>query len=477
MLRSLVVAALLGASSVAAVKCTRSSHCPEDSPCCSTYGECGVGAYCLGGCDPTMSFSLDSCVPAPVCEDRKMKMNSLDSIVDIGKYLGDSSKADWVAQGEPVVFQNNVLLTMPKDSVGTLLSSTVYMWYGNVKARFKTSRGAGVITAFILFSDVKDEIDYEFVGTELGDAQTNYYFQGITNYENSENITLSDTFANFHDYEIRWTPDKIEWWVDGKLGRTLQKSDTWNATSKNFDFPQTPSRVQLSLWPGGKEGNAEGTVAWAGGPIDWDAPDIQKSGYYFATFSDVEIECYNAKSGPGTNSGTSYWYKDAAGTNDTIVDGDKRHTIASLMATGEDMDKGKKEDKKKDSKDDDKDDKDSKDSKDKDKDDDDDDEPATIPGGSSGAPSNDHGDDSSSDSSSGSGSSNTPSGNPDGDSNDTEPADTTNCETNSFNQDCASSGSSKSSSSSDDGKGSNAGTRNGASALAIIIAGGALFWL
>jgi beta-glucanase (GH16 family) len=55
------------------------------------------------------------------------------------------------------------------------------MWYGNVKARFKTSRGAGVITAFILFSDVKDEIDYEFVGTELGDAQTNYYFQGITN--------------------------------------------------------------------------------------------------------------------------------------------------------------------------------------------------------------------------------------------------------------------------------------------------------
>ncbi|KAF5693321.1 murein transglycosylase [Fusarium denticulatum] len=477
MLRSLVVAALLGASSVAAVKCTRSSHCPEDSPCCSTYGECGVGAYCLGGCDPTMSFSLDSCVPAPVCEDRKMKMNSLDSIVDIGKYLGDSSKADWVAQGEPVVFQNNVLLTMPKDSVGTLLSSTVYMWYGNVKARFKTSRGAGVITAFILFSDVKDEIDYEFVGTELGDAQTNYYFQGITNYENSENITLSDTFANFHDYEIRWTPDKIEWWVDGKLGRTLQKSDTWNATSKNFDFPQTPSRVQLSLWPGGKEGNAEGTVAWAGGPIDWDAPDIQKSGYYFATFSDVEIECYNAKSGPGTNSGTSYWYKDAAGTNDTIVDGDKRHTIASLMATGEDMDKGKKEDKKKDSKDDDKDDKDSKDSKDKDKDDDDDDEPATIPGGSSGAPSNDHGDDSSDGSSSGSGSSNTPSGNPDGDSDDTEPADTTNCETNSFNQDCASSGSSKSSSSSDDGKGSNAGTRNGASALAIIIAGGALFWL
>jgi beta-glucanase (GH16 family) len=419
-----------------------------------------------------MSFSLDSCVPAPVCQDRKMKMNSLDKVVDIGKYLGDSDKADWVAQGEPVVFKDNVLLTMPKDSVGTLLSSTVYMWYGNVKARFKTSRGAGVITAFILFSDVKDEIDYEFVGTELGDAQTNYYFQGITNYENSENITLSDTFANYHDYEIRWTPDRIEWWVDGKMGRSLDKKDTWNATSKNFMFPQTPSRVQLSLWPGGKEGNAEGTIAWAGGPIDWDHPDIQKSGYYYAAFSDVEIECFNAKSAPGTNSGKSYWYNNEAGTNDTIVDGDKRHTIASLMATGEDMDKGKKkEEKKKEdkSKDDDKD----KDSKDK-EDDEDDDEPATIPGGGNGAPTNDHsdGDDSSSDSSS----DNAPKGNPEG-TDDTEPADTTNCDTSSFNQDCSSKSSSSKSSSEDGGNGSNAGSRNGASALAIIIAGGALFWL
>lgn len=149
------------------------------------YGECGVGAYCLGGCDPTMSFTLDSCVPAPVCEDRTMKMNSLDRITDISKYLGDSSKSDWVAQGEPAVFKDNVLLTMPKDSVGTLLSSTVYMWYGNVKARFKTSRGRGVVTAFILFSDVKDEIDYEFVGVDLETAQTNYYFQGITNCKSS----------------------------------------------------------------------------------------------------------------------------------------------------------------------------------------------------------------------------------------------------------------------------------------------------
>lgn len=143
------------------------------------YGQCGVGAYCLGGCDPRMSFSLDSCVPDPVCQDKTYKMDSLDGVIDVGKYLGDASKADWVSQGEPLLYKGNVLLTMPKESVGTVLATTDYIWYGNIKGRVKTSHGAGVVTAFILLSDVKDEIDYEWVGTELEIAQTNYYFQGI----------------------------------------------------------------------------------------------------------------------------------------------------------------------------------------------------------------------------------------------------------------------------------------------------------
>lgn len=145
------------------------------------YGECGIGAYCLGGCDPLTSFSLDSCVPAPTCKDKTLKFGSLDNVKNIAEYLGDSDKADWVVSGEPVLNGGNTLLTMPKGSVGTVMSSTTYMWYGNVKARLKTSRGSGVVTAFILFSDVKDEIDFEWIGTDLGTTQTNFYFQGITN--------------------------------------------------------------------------------------------------------------------------------------------------------------------------------------------------------------------------------------------------------------------------------------------------------
>ncbi|KAH7629270.1 concanavalin A-like lectin/glucanase domain-containing protein [Sordaria sp. MPI-SDFR-AT-0083] len=343
---ALGAAALLGAGTVLAddiPTCSLDKKCPESAPCCSQYGQCGVGAYCLGGCDPRMSFSLESCVPAPVCQDKTYKMDkaSMSKIVDIGKYLGDPSKADWVSQGEPVNYNDNTLLTMPKNSVGTVLASTSYMWYGSVKARLKTSRGAGVVTAFILMSDVKDEIDYEFVGTELKTAQTNYYFQGIPSYVNSGNITITDSWANWHEYEIRWTPDQIQWLVDGQVGRTKKKSETWNATANQWDFPQTPSRVQLSIWPGGLASNAKGTIDWAGGPISWDHEDIKNYGYYFTTFGEITVKCWNADSGPGTNKGKSYYYNSYRATNDTVVDSNKRTTLESFLGTGTDMDKGK----------------------------------------------------------------------------------------------------------------------------------------
>lgn len=290
-----------------------------------------------------MSFSLDSCAPEPQCASKSMTLDSLDTIVSMDKYLGDPTTADWVlSDGSTVLpYQDNMLLTMPANSSGTVLASTVYMWYGNVKATLKSSRGAGVVSAFILLSDVKDEIDFEFIGADLSTVQTNYYFQAVPVYTNVQNITdLSDTYENFHTYEVQWTPDQVTWLVDGQAGRTLQRSDTWNETSQQFDFPQTPSRVQLSIWPGGAASNSEYTIAWAGGAIDWDSADIQNYGYDFMTVKSVEIECYNGTSAPGTNNAVSYYYDGEAGTNNTVVNGKNDTVMASFLATGTDMDAG-----------------------------------------------------------------------------------------------------------------------------------------
>ncbi|KAF7550227.1 hypothetical protein G7Z17_g5859 [Cylindrodendrum hubeiense] len=351
-------------------------------------------------------------------------MDSLDRVSDIGDYLGNATEADWMSSGEPVLYKGNTLLTMAKDSSGTVLSSTVYMWYGNVKARLKSSRGAGVVTAFILFSDVKDEIDFEFIGVDLETAQTNYYFQGITTYPtHGENLTMSDSFDNFHDYEVRWTPEKIEWYIDDTLGRTLKKEDTWNETTLNFDFPQTPARVQLSLWPGGLSTNSAGTIAWAGGEIDWEGDDIENYGYYFATFKEVVIECYNTTTAPGTNSGTSYTYNSTLATNNTVIDGSEDTILASFQATGLDPDKGEKSSSKSD----------------------------TVPGGSSSG--NDHSDDSSSSASASSSAT--------ADSS----VDAANCKSTSFNQDCDSSSSTSS------------GTRTSASIQFLLVASCSLYWI
>ena len=70
-------------------------------------------------------------------------------------------------------------MTMPPRSVGSQFATSHYIWYGKVSGKIKSSRGQGVVTGFILLSDVKDEIDYEFVGADLSQVETNYYFQGI----------------------------------------------------------------------------------------------------------------------------------------------------------------------------------------------------------------------------------------------------------------------------------------------------------
>jgi len=47
----------------------------------------------------------------------------------------------------------------------------------------------------------------------------------------------------------------------------------------------------LSLWPGGSEDYAEGTVEWAGGSIDWGNEDYIEEGYYWYTVQSVSIQC------------------------------------------------------------------------------------------------------------------------------------------------------------------------------------------
>lgn len=247
----------------------------------------------------------------PVCKNTSTEFKSYSSeMADVNTYLGNVSSADWLYSGYVVDYddEDSLLLAMPKNSGGTLLSSTRYLWYGKVSARLRSSHLAGVVTAFIVFSNVQDEIDFEWVGADLETVQSNYYFQGHLNYTHSKNFTTTDTFEDFHTYEIDWHEEYINWSLDGVVGRTLYKNETYNETSKEYAFPQTPARIQISLWPGGNATQPEGTRSWAGGEIDWDSADIQDPGYYYMTLNEINVTCYETPSNTVKNGTEAYVY-------------------------------------------------------------------------------------------------------------------------------------------------------------------------
>lgn len=284
-------------------------------------------------------------MPAPQCQSKTYTFENITkSLADYTAYLGDPKEADWTYSGYPLQYGNNALLTMPANSAGSVIMSTSYVWYGKVSATLKTARDQGVVTAFMyrlfdcwadfsFMSDVKDEIDYEFVGKDLTTAQTNIYWEALPYYGNSGNISdITDTFADWHTYTVDWTPDQITWSVDGKTHRTKTRASTWNDTSKLYNYPQTPARVQLSLWPGGASSQAQGTIDWAGGPINWSGQDIQNSGYYYMQVSKVEVQCYDPPSGAAKDGSGDVSYVFDSTSTDFVNSSVIRMSLCSLYS-------------------------------------------------------------------------------------------------------------------------------------------------
>jgi beta-glucanase (GH16 family) len=186
-----------------------------------------------------------------------------------------------------------------------------------------------VVTAFITMSDVKDEIDWEFPGATTTEGQSNFFWQGVIPTGKNNGGThgsLSDTFSNYHDYTVNWQPDSLTWSIDGTVVRTIQKSQT--IVNGVANYPTTPSRVQLSLWPAGIPGSAPGTVDWSGGMINWQDPDYVSAGHFYALVNSVTIKCADPQT--VTANTTSYVFSgNRSDTSPTIL-----YTNHSTMVNG-----------------------------------------------------------------------------------------------------------------------------------------------
>ncbi|KAI9322526.1 concanavalin A-like lectin/glucanase domain-containing protein [Dichotomocladium elegans] len=168
---------------------------------------------------------------------------------------------------------------------GPTFNASTYMRFGRVSATIQSASVGGAITAVILIADNGDEIDFEFLGGDPDHVQTNYFWGREVLYTVNggyHDVPGGAVYDNLHTYTIDWSPERIEWYVDGQLVRTREKKDTCDENGV-CKFPSEPARVQIGLWDGSID---SGTAQWSRGPIDW-----QQHNTISAFLKSVESEC------------------------------------------------------------------------------------------------------------------------------------------------------------------------------------------
>jgi beta-glucanase (GH16 family) len=140
------------------------------------------------------------------------------------------------------------------------------IFFGRVDVVLKASTGKGIVSSVVLESDDLDEIDWEWLGGDYTSVESNYFGKGdTTTYDRAIYHPISNPQLDFHTYSIDWSPERINWEIDGAVIRTL----TYDAAAGGSRYPQTPMKLKLGSWVGGSASLPEGTVQWAGGLADF----------------------------------------------------------------------------------------------------------------------------------------------------------------------------------------------------------------
>ncbi|KAI0594919.1 concanavalin A-like lectin/glucanase domain-containing protein [Biscogniauxia sp. FL1348] len=231
-----------------------------------------VSAQTSTACDPTKkSCPADPAVGKenPVTVDFTKGANSFFTEADGTKLTYDS---------------NGAVFTINKETDAPTITSSQYIFFGKIDVTLRAATGVGVVTSFVLQSDDLDEIDWEWLGGDTTQVQTNYFGKGdTTTYDRGGFSSVSNPQAEFHTYTIDWTKDYVHWIIDGNLVRELKYADAQGGSR----FPQTPCQIKLGTWVAGRSDAPEGTVQWAGGRTDFSqAP-------FLAHYKSITIQDYS----------------------------------------------------------------------------------------------------------------------------------------------------------------------------------------
>ncbi|KAK3058128.1 transglycosylase [Extremus antarcticus] len=222
--------------------------------------------------------------------------------------LGRSISVDFTAGasdeftpvGNPTYGPDGVSFTVAAGGDAPQLHSNWYIMFGKYEITMKTAPGAGIVSSSVLQSDDLDEIDWEWLGAQNDQVQTNYFGKGqTTTYDRATVVSVNNTQGEWHTYGIEWTDQQIVWQVDGTTVRVLKASDA------NGQYPQTPSQLRFGPWSGGDPSNPQGTVSWSEGPTDY------ANGPFVMVVQSVSVVDYST--------GSSYAYGDRGGSWSSIM--------------------------------------------------------------------------------------------------------------------------------------------------------------
>ncbi|EMD61256.1 glycoside hydrolase family 16 protein [Bipolaris sorokiniana ND90Pr] len=184
------------------------------------------------------------------------------------------------------------------------IQSKWYIFFGSVSFLMRVAPGTGIVSSAILQSDDLDEIDWEWLGGQAAEVQTNYFSKGNTATYNrmaKAAIPSGNAETELHNYTISWTQNSMQWIIDGSVQREVKYADVNSA----YGYPQTPMNVRIGIWAGGDPDNSDGTIEWAGGLTDFG------KGPYSMVVEKVEV----INHAPAKQ----YHYGDLSGTYDSIV--------------------------------------------------------------------------------------------------------------------------------------------------------------
>lgn len=200
----------------------------------------------------------------------------------------------------PTFNSSGAHFAVSKHGEAPTMSSTWYMMFGHYDVVMKAAPGVGMISSLVLLSDDLDEVDWEWLGADDSNVQSNYYGKGNTTvYDRELNLTNIGAQDEFHTYSIDWTSSQLTWAIDGTVLRTLTP-----ATADYNQYPQTPMQLKLGSWAAGDPSEPAGTIAWAGGKIDYSL------GPFVMTVESIKAIDYST--------GKSYSYGDMSGSWQSI---------------------------------------------------------------------------------------------------------------------------------------------------------------